>query len=62
MLGCMIESSVAIAAAVHLAPLAGRIDLDGSLLLDKDPFVGVEWLDGRPRLPQGPGLGVIGRG
>lgn len=62
MLGCMIESSVAIAAAAHLAPLAGRIDLDGSLLLDKDPFVGVEWLDGRPRLPQGPGLGVVARG
>ena len=62
MLGCMIESSVAIAAAVHLAPLAGRIDLDGSLLLDKDPFVGVEWPDGRPGLPQGPGLGVTPRG
>lgn len=61
MLGCMIESSLGITAAAHLAPGADRLDLDGALLLDRDPFLGVEWADGRPRLPQGPGLGVTPR-
>lgn len=42
MLGCMIESNAAIAAAVHLAPLLDYADLDGSLLLAEgaDPFDG----------------------
>jgi L-Ala-D/L-Glu epimerase len=61
MLGCMIESSVGITAAAHLGPLADRLDLDGALLLDHDPFRGVEWSGGRPRLPDGPGLGVTSR-
>jgi L-Ala-D/L-Glu epimerase len=58
MLGCMIETSVGITAAAHLAPLADRLDLDGALLLDHDPFRGVDWIDGRPELPGGPGLGA----
>ena len=41
MLGCMIESNAAIAAACHLAPLVDYADLDGSLLLDSDPYAGV---------------------
>lgn len=41
MLGCMIESSCAISAAVHLSPLADYIDLDGHLLLEHDPFSGL---------------------
>lgn len=41
MLGCMIESSCAISAAVHLSPLADYVDLDGHLLLEKDPFSGL---------------------
>ncbi|NHN59581.1 MULTISPECIES: dipeptide epimerase [Halorussus] len=41
MLGCMIESNAAIAAAAHLAPLLDYADLDGSLLLDADPYDGV---------------------
>ncbi|WP_255148871.1 dipeptide epimerase [Halorarius halobius] len=42
MLGCMIETNAAIAAAVHLAPLVDYADLDGSLLLadGADPFEG----------------------
>jgi L-alanine-DL-glutamate epimerase-like enolase superfamily enzyme len=40
MLGCMVESSVAIAAGAHLAPLCDYVDLDGSLLLATDPFDG----------------------
>ena len=45
MLGCMVESSASLSAAVHLAPLVDYADLDGALLLDADPFDGVP-LDG----------------
>ncbi|MFC7077254.1 dipeptide epimerase [Haloarcula halophila] len=45
MLGCMVASNAAIAAAVHLAPLVDYVDLDGALLLDSDPYEGVG-LDG----------------
>ena len=43
MLGCMVESNAAIAAAWQLAPLVDYADLDGALLLadDVDPFDGV---------------------
>ena len=58
MLGCMIESSVAITAAAHVSPLVDTADLDGNLLLDHDPFVGATVKDGRIVLPDGPGLGV----
>jgi L-alanine-DL-glutamate epimerase-like enolase superfamily enzyme len=58
MLGCMIESSLAITAAAHLSPLVDFADLDGNLLIANDPFVGVTVKDGRLVLPEGPGLGV----
>jgi L-alanine-DL-glutamate epimerase-like enolase superfamily enzyme len=58
MLGCMIESSLAITAAAHLSPLVDFADLDGHLLVSDDPFSGVAVQDGRLVLPQGPGLGV----
>jgi len=41
MLGCMIETSVLISAAAHLADLADHLDLDGNLLITNDRFVGV---------------------
>ncbi|MBX3743975.1 MAG: dipeptide epimerase [Verrucomicrobiae bacterium] len=41
MLGCMIESSVLIAAAAHLADLTDYLDLDGNLLVTNDPFQGL---------------------
>jgi L-alanine-DL-glutamate epimerase-like enolase superfamily enzyme len=41
MLGCMIESSVLISAAAHLAALSDHLDLDGNLLITNDPFAGV---------------------
>jgi L-alanine-DL-glutamate epimerase-like enolase superfamily enzyme len=47
MLGCMIESSVLISAAAHLAALADWLDLDGNVLITNDPFDGVRNLDGR---------------
>lgn len=58
-LGCMVESSLGIAAAAHLAPLADFVDLDGHLLLSDDPFAGLRLEDGRV-LPdaEAPGLGV----
>ncbi len=58
MIGCMIESSVAVTAAAHLAPLADFIDLDALLHLADDPFVGVSIQKGRLLLPDRPGLGV----
>lgn len=50
MIGCMVESNASIAPAMHLSPLADYADLDGSLLLDDDPFAGVPLVDGRPDL------------
>jgi L-Ala-D/L-Glu epimerase len=58
MLGCTIESSLGIAAAAHLAPLADYVDLDGNLLLANDPFLGHPIQDGRIRLRDAPGLGI----
>ena len=59
MLGCMIESSLATAAAVHVAALADAVDLDGPLLLRDDPWRGLSWEAGGVVRP-GPdaGLGV----
>jgi L-alanine-DL-glutamate epimerase-like enolase superfamily enzyme len=58
-LGCMVESSLGIAGAAHLAPLADYVDLDGHLLLADDPFQGLRFEDGRV-LPstEAVGLGV----
>lgn len=41
MIGCMIETSVLISAAAHLAELADHLDLDGNLLITNDPYEGV---------------------
>ena len=41
MLGCMIESSLLISAAAHLAELTDFLDLDGNLLVTDDPYRGV---------------------
>ncbi len=56
--GCVIESSLAITAAAHLTPLVDYADLDGHLLIDNDPYVGVTVVNGKLVLPDGPGLGV----
>ncbi len=61
MLGCMIESSLAITAAAHLTPLVDYADLDGHLLIDNDPHLGVQVEAGKLILPDRPGLGVIER-
>jgi len=59
MLGCMISSSAAIAAAAHLSPLVDYADLDGFLLISNDPFRGVTVEKGQLLLPDRPGLGII---
>jgi L-alanine-DL-glutamate epimerase-like enolase superfamily enzyme len=46
MLGCMIESSVLISAAAHLAELTDYLDLDGNLLVSNDPYRGVRSIGG----------------
>jgi L-alanine-DL-glutamate epimerase-like enolase superfamily enzyme len=59
MLGCMIESTLGVAAAVQLAPLVDYVDLDGAALLASDPFRGPGLEpDGRLRFNREPGLGV----
>lgn len=58
MVGCMIESSLAITAAAHFTPLVDIVDLDGAALLSVDPFTGAGIAGGQVRLPTGPGLGV----
>ena len=61
MLGCMISSSVSIAAAAHLSPLVDYCDLDGNLLISNDPYEGIGVKDGRIVLPARPGLGLVKR-
>ena len=58
LLGCMVESSLGIAAALAIAPLVDWVDLDGNLLISGDPFGGLSMESGRQLLPEGPGLGV----
>ena len=61
MLGCMVESSLAVTAAAHIAPLVDFADLDGNLLITNDPFIGAEIREGKLVLPSEPGLGVRDR-
>ncbi|HEY0970743.1 MAG TPA: dipeptide epimerase [Gemmatimonadales bacterium] len=61
MAGCMIETSLGITAAAHLAPLLDYADLDGAALLAEDPSVGATIEGGVIRLPEGAGLGVTDR-
>ena len=62
MLGCRAaETSVAIAAAAHLAPAVEWADLDGNLLIVDDPFVAVPVERGRFVFSDRPGLGVLRR-
>jgi L-alanine-DL-glutamate epimerase-like enolase superfamily enzyme len=58
MLGCMVETSVAISGAAQLSPLVDYCDLDGNLLISNDPFLGVKAEGGEIVLPDKPGLGA----
>ena len=60
MLGCRAaETSVAIAAAAHLAPSVEWADLDGNLLIVDDPFRAVPVVNGRFVFSERPGLGAM---
>jgi L-Ala-D/L-Glu epimerase / N-acetyl-D-glutamate racemase len=41
MIGCMIETSILINAAAHLAELCDYMDVDGNILITNDPYLGV---------------------
>jgi L-alanine-DL-glutamate epimerase-like enolase superfamily enzyme len=58
MLGCMVESGLGIAAGAHIASLFDHVDLDGNLLLARDPRPGVLFEDGVQLPSAEPGLGV----
>jgi len=58
MLGCMVESSLAISAAAALSPLVDYADLDGNLLIQNDPFSGVTVDRGKLVLTETPGVGA----
>jgi L-alanine-DL-glutamate epimerase-like enolase superfamily enzyme len=62
MLGCMVETSLGIAAAAQLSGLVDFVDLDGAMLLADEPFEGLGYESGRIQLPSKPGLGVELRG
>ncbi len=58
MLGCMVESGLGIAAGAQIASLCDHVDLDGNILLARDPWPGVELVDGVQLPSEEPGLGV----
>ncbi|MFI6033604.1 dipeptide epimerase [Streptomyces sp. NPDC051315] len=58
MLGCLTASTLGLAPAVHLAGRARWTDLDGHLLLARDPWTGIGGTDGLVRASGRPGLGV----
>ncbi len=58
MVGCMLETSLLIAAGVVVAQGTEYADLDGSWLLADDPFVGLSYDNGTINVTGKPGLGV----
>jgi L-Ala-D/L-Glu epimerase len=56
MLGCMIETSILISAAAHLAELTDFLDLDGNLLISNDPYRGVTAMNGMMSFRDAPEL------
>ncbi len=58
MLGCMVESGLGIAAGAHVASLMDHVDLDGNLLLARDPWPGVAFERGIQVPSDRAGLGV----
>jgi L-alanine-DL-glutamate epimerase-like enolase superfamily enzyme len=58
MIGCMGETSIAIAAGAALGSLFDHIDLDSHLNLDPDPAQGLGFVNGVVMPSEAPGLGV----
>ncbi|MBE5974446.1 dipeptide epimerase [Lacrimispora xylanisolvens] len=63
MIGCMLESKIAVSAAAHLAAAKGvitRADLDGPSLCSKDPYSGgPAFMGSRIIMNAKPGLGIF---
>jgi len=57
MVGCMTESSIGISAIAHLLPLLDYVDMDGALLLKKDPADGVKIINGEVFFKDKNGIG-----
>jgi L-Ala-D/L-Glu epimerase len=65
MIGCMLETSISVAAAVHVAvaraDVITKVDLDGPSLCAYDPVDGgVTFDDSNISIPEAPGLGIRG--
>jgi L-alanine-DL-glutamate epimerase-like enolase superfamily enzyme len=58
MVGCMTESSIGITAIAHIAPLLDYVDMDGAMLLAKDPARGVILTPEKVTFPEGNGIGA----
>jgi L-alanine-DL-glutamate epimerase-like enolase superfamily enzyme len=64
MIGCMIETSILISAAAHLAELCDFLDIDGNILITNDPYLGVASPNGLlsfANAPEPHGLRVVPR-
>lgn len=63
MVGCMLESSLAVSAAAHLAAgkrIITRADLDGPGLCSANPYLGgPQFLENRIIMNENPGLGIL---
>jgi L-alanine-DL-glutamate epimerase-like enolase superfamily enzyme len=65
MIGCMIETSILITAAAHLAELTNHLDIDGNILINNDPYAGATAENGMVSFAHAPepfGLRVKARG
>lgn len=58
MIGCMVETSLAVGAAAQIAALCDYADLDSPLLLANDPFEGLSYVGAKLKLSGTPGLGI----
>lgn len=58
MLGCMLETTVGITAALHLSSLFDYFDLDAIMLTENDPYWGAHFDADMLVLPGGSGIGI----
>jgi L-alanine-DL-glutamate epimerase-like enolase superfamily enzyme len=57
MIGCDLETGIGCTAAAHMGSVVDHLDVDGPLILVRDPYPGVTYDRGRLGLPAAPGLG-----
>ncbi|HZV12584.1 MAG TPA: dipeptide epimerase [Candidatus Kapabacteria bacterium] len=59
MMGCFIETSLAVTAAAHLARYCDYADLDGAALCENDPYSGATIARGKLIVPESAGIGAV---